>query len=146
MFEVHGWFELRGSGEDGELQESERQEIDRRLLANGGRVDGRGEAPGDAASGWEPEWANGLLVAFWSNGRRYVHLARLWNHRMPGEAALLELHSDLWSAARGTRGRIDVVDSDRPADGDWCEVWWFDNGQLERVPGDAQRLARWWFD
>lgn len=114
MFEVHGWLELIGSEDRGQGVIASIRQIC--------------EPPS--------EWSNGLLVAFPSNGRRFIHLARLWNHREVGETAVEELCATLGSAVRG---KIDVLDHDELR----TEVWWVEGGRLEREPGRGSRYERW---
>lgn len=114
MFEVHGWLEVIGTEAGSQGVTASIREL--------------GAPPS--------EWSNGLLVAFSSNGSRFVHLARLWNHREVGEAAVAELCATLGVAVRG---KIDVLDHDELR----TEVWWVENGELVREPGSNARYERW---
>lgn len=114
MFEVHGWVELVGDPSDTD--------------AAAERI--------DQMTGPDSEWKNGLLAVFWSNGARFVHVARRWNHRDVGRAALDELRTALGETARG---KLDVLDHEELR----SEVWWLEAGQFEREQSRSERMRRW---
>jgi hypothetical protein len=111
IFEAHGWIELLEEGE-----------------AAAARAVKLRDPPS--------ECTNGLVAECWRNSDGYVHVARRWDHREPGEAASEQLPGALGADARD---RADVLCHGEIR----CAKWRLEAGEFPRRPVENTEYRPW---